>query len=99
MACAIRSFLSLTFSFLLHLLLLIGGPIPYRLFVDTGVVMLCVLSLAPASPLVAPAALVLFALSEPLLRRNIIFMYRAKFDGGGIRWPFLFEMVMVRPGK
>jgi hypothetical protein len=71
-----------------------GGPVPYRLFIDTGVVLLCVLALAPASPLVTPFALAHFALSEPLLRRNIIFMYRPKFDAGGIRWIFLFEMVM-----
>lgn len=68
---------------------------PYRLFVDTGVVLLCVVALGPASPLVTPFALVHFCFSEPLLRRNIIFMYRPKFDGGGIRWPFLFEMVMA----
>jgi len=71
-----------------------GGPVPYRAFIDTGVVMLCVVALAPASPLVAPFALVHFLVSEPLLRRNIIFMYRPKFDGGGIRWPFLFEMIV-----
>jgi hypothetical protein len=71
-----------------------GGPVPYRVFIDTGVVLLCVVALAPASPLVAPFGLIHFCLSEPLLRRNIIFMYRPKFDGGGIRWPFLFEMIM-----
>lgn len=71
-----------------------GGPVPYRVFIDTGVVLLCVLALAPASPLVSPVALIHFAFSEPLLRRNIIFMYRPKFDAGGIRWTFLFEMVM-----
>ena len=71
-----------------------GGPVPYRVFIDTGVVLLCVVALAPASPLVAPCALVHFLFSEPILRRNIIFMYRPKFDGGGIRWPFLFEMVI-----
>jgi hypothetical protein len=71
-----------------------GGPVPYRVFIDSGVVLLCVVALAPASPLVSPFALVHFLYSEPLLRRNIIFMYRPKFDGGGIRWPFLFEMVI-----
>jgi hypothetical protein len=59
-----------------------GGPVPYRVFIDTGVVLLCVVALAPASPLVAPFGLIHFCLSEPLLRRNIIFMYRPKFDGG-----------------
>ena len=71
-----------------------GGPVPYRVFIDSGVVLLCVVALAPASPLLSPFALVHFLYSEPLLRRNIIFMYRPKFDGGGIRWPFLFEMVI-----
>lgn len=71
-----------------------GGPVPYRVFIDTGVVLLCVVALAPASPLVAPFALVHYCFSEPLLRRNIIFMYRPKFDGGGIRWVFLFEIVI-----
>lgn len=71
-----------------------GGILPYRLYVDTGVAILCVLALAPASPLVAPACLMYFMYGQPLLRRNMIFVYRPRFDGGGDRWPFLFDMVM-----
>jgi hypothetical protein len=50
------------------------------------------LALAPASPIVAPACAVYFLFCQPLLRRNLIFMYRPKFDGGGFRWPFMFDM-------
>jgi len=69
-----------------------GGPVPYRVFVDSGVVLLCTLALAPASPLVASASFVYFLFCVPLLRRNVLFMYRPVFDGGGLRWPFVFDM-------
>lgn len=71
-----------------------GGPIPYRIYVDSGVVFLCLVALAPASPLVAPTCLIYFMYSTPMLRRNVIFMYRPKFDGGGVRWPFLFDVIV-----
>lgn len=29
-----------------------GGPIPYRIYIDGGVVLVCVIALAPQSPLV-----------------------------------------------
>ena len=63
-----------------------GGPAPYRIYVDSGVVLLCAISLAPSSPLVAPAAFFYFLYCQPLLRRNLIFMYRPKYDGGGDTW-------------
>jgi hypothetical protein len=69
-----------------------GGPLPFRIYVDSGVVLLCLHALAPASPLVAPFSFLYFLISTPMLRRNVIFMYRPRFDGGGIRWPFLFDM-------
>ena len=69
-----------------------GGATPYRVFVDSGVVLMCTLSLATASPLVAPACFLYFLVCQPLLRRNLIFVYRPKFDGGGFRWPFVFDM-------
>lgn len=71
-----------------------GGPTPYRILVDTGVVLLCTLALAPSSPLVSLASLVYFVLCEPLWRRNLIFVYRPKFDAGGARWPYLFDMAI-----
>ena len=34
-----------------------GGPLPFRIYVDSGAVFLCVVALAPACPLVAPAGM------------------------------------------
>ena len=72
-----------------------GGPIPYRIYVDGGVVFLCVVALAPQSPLVAPVALLYYLFCIPLWRRNCIFMYRPKFDSGGELWPFLSDMLIT----
>jgi hypothetical protein len=72
-----------------------GGPgasVPYRIYIDSGVVLMCTLALAPSSPIVALAAVAYFLFLQPLLRRNLIFMYRPRFDGGGFRWPFIFDM-------
>ena len=69
-----------------------GGPIPYRLYVDSGVVMLCLLALAPASPLIAIAAFVYFLFCVPMLRWVLVFLYKPKFDIGGARFPFIFDM-------
>lgn len=71
-----------------------GGPAPYRIYVDAGVVLLCVVALAPASPLIAPSALIQFLYCETVLRRNLIFVYRPSFDGGGVRWPFLSDVIV-----
>ena len=69
-----------------------GGPVPYRIYVDSGVVMLCLFALAPASPLIAPAAMVYFFLSSPILRWTHIFLYKPKFDTGGQRFPFILDI-------
>lgn len=69
-----------------------GPPTPYRIYVDSGTVLLCLMALAPASPIIAPACFAYFLIFQPILRRNLIFMYRPKFDGGGFRWPFIFDM-------
>jgi len=69
-----------------------GGPVPYRIYIDSGVVFLCAVTLSPIAPLVAPVSLLYFLYCTPLLRRNLIFMYRPKFDSGGLRWPFLADM-------
>jgi len=69
-----------------------GGPIPYRIYVDSGVVMLCLLALAPASPLIAIAAFVYFLFCVPMLRWVLIFLYKPRFDIGGARFPFIFDM-------
>ena len=72
-----------------------GGPgasVPYRIYIDSGVVLMCTLTLAPSSPIVALAGVAYFLFLQPLLRRNLIFMYRPRFDGGGFRWPFIVDM-------
>jgi hypothetical protein len=71
-----------------------GGPVPYRIYVDSGVVFLCVVALAPVSPLIAPAALLYFLVFSPMLRWLLIFVYRPDHDGGGQRWPLIFEIFM-----
>jgi Calcium-dependent channel, 7TM region, putative phosphate len=69
-----------------------GGPVPYRLYIDSGMVFLCLLSISPVAPIIAPSCLFYFLFAQPLLRRNLIFVYRPRFDGGGNRWPFIFRM-------
>eukprot|EP00549_Striatella_unipunctata_P025575 CAMPEP_0118722814 /NCGR_PEP_ID=MMETSP0800-20121206/31639_1 /TAXON_ID=210618 ORGANISM="Striatella unipunctata, Strain CCMP2910" /NCGR_SAMPLE_ID=MMETSP0800 /ASSEMBLY_ACC=CAM_ASM_000638 /LENGTH=353 /DNA_ID=CAMNT_0006631135 /DNA_START=377 /DNA_END=1438 /DNA_ORIENTATION=+ len=69
-----------------------GGQAPYRIYIDSGVVFLCTVALGPASPIVAPCALCYFLFMLPILRRNMIFVYRPRFDSGGSRWPFLFDV-------
>jgi hypothetical protein len=54
--------------------------------------MLCVFALAPASPLIAPAAFIYFLFCTPMLRWTMIFLYKPKFDIGGQRFPFIFDM-------
>jgi len=71
-----------------------GGPTPYRILIDSGVVFLCVVALAPAAPMLAPFAMVYYLYAIPLWRRNLIFMYRPKYDSGGRHWPFLFDMLV-----
>lgn len=61
---------------------------------DSGVVLMCTFALAPSSPLVAPAALAYFCFCEPLLRRNLIFVYRPRYDDGGLRWIVVFDMII-----
>jgi Calcium-dependent channel, 7TM region, putative phosphate len=69
-----------------------GGPVPYRIYIDSGMVFLCLHALAPVSPIIAPACFFYFLFCQPLLRRNLIFVYRPSFDGGGHRWPFIFTV-------
>jgi Calcium-dependent channel, 7TM region, putative phosphate len=64
------------------------------LYIDGGLVFLCATALAPASPLLAPCALIYFLICGPLTTRNLIFVYRPNLDAGGARWPFLFEILM-----
>lgn len=72
-----------------------GGAIPYRLYIDGALVFLCAVTLAPAAPLLAPFATIYFYWSQPILKRNLVYVYRPNFDAGGARWPFLFEMLIT----
>jgi hypothetical protein len=60
--------------------------------VDSSVVMLCLFALAPASPLIAAAAFCYFLICTPMLRWTMIFLYKPKFDMGGYRFKFIFDM-------
>jgi hypothetical protein len=71
-----------------------GGPVPYRIYIDSGVVFMCIVALSPVSPLVAPASMIYFLYCAPLWRRNCIYIYRPKFDTGGLRWPFLSDVLI-----
>lgn len=71
-----------------------GGPVPYRIYIDSGVVFMCIVALSPVSPLVAPASMLYFLYCAPLWRRNCIYIYRPKFDTGGLRWPFLSDVLI-----
>lgn len=54
-------------------------------------VIMFVLALAPAAPILSPFAVIYFIICNPILRHVLIFTYKPQFDGGGIRWPFLFD--------
>ena len=57
-----------------------GGPIPYRIYIDGGVVLVCVIALAPQSPLVG----------ECLAKRNYLREFM-KIDRSNIRVTSLFS--------
>ena len=63
-----------------------GGVVPYRIYVNTGVIFLCVVALAPLCPVLAPVAMTSFLFISPLLKWSHIFVYRPLFDAGGMRW-------------
>merc|ERR1719362_444273 len=69
-----------------------GVPLTYRAYNDCGTVFLCSCTLSFASPVMAPAAVLFFLVSEPIMRRCFIYVYLPEFDGGGFRWPFLSDM-------
>ena len=55
-------------------------------------VLLSLVALGPSSPLIGPASFLYFLWTQPVLRRCAIYVYRPKFDGGGLRWPFVYDM-------
>jgi hypothetical protein len=71
-----------------------GCPTPYRLYVDSGVVLMCITSLAPVCPLIAPATMVYFGVCQPMLRWLLMFVFNPKYDGGGEKWPQLHQIII-----
>jgi len=71
-----------------------GGPPPYRIYVDSGVVFMCITSIAPSCPIIAPIASVYYMLFIPMLRWLHIFVYRPWYDGGGHRLPVIHEIII-----
>ncbi|KAG7359065.1 protein of unknown function DUF221-domain containing protein [Nitzschia inconspicua] len=71
-----------------------GGPPPYRINVDSGVVFMCITSIAPAAPLIAPFATLYYMIFIPMLRWLHIFVYRPKYDAGGARFPIYHEQII-----
>ena len=72
-----------------------GGVVPYRVYVNSSVIFLCVVALAPLCPMVAPFTMMYFIFITPLLKWGHIFVYRPTFDGGGMRWPQLHNILMI----
>ncbi len=71
-----------------------GGPTPYRIYVDSGIVLLCVVGLSPMVPIVAPIALIYFIVVQPMLRWLLIFVYRPRYDTGGEKWPLCHQIII-----
>ncbi len=71
-----------------------GGIVPYRVYVNSGVIFLCVVALAPLCPMLAPFSTLYFMFIYPLLKWGHIFVYRPTFDAGGMRWPLLHNILM-----
>ena len=71
-----------------------GGPLPYRDYVDSSVVLLCSLTFCVISPLVTVAAALYFLVSIPLFRRQALFANRPRFIDGASRFTFLSNCVI-----
>jgi len=72
-----------------------GGVVPYRIYVNVGVIFLCVVALAPLNPVLAPFAMMYLLFIGPMLKWSHIFVYRPTFDAGGMRWPLLHDIMMI----
>ncbi len=55
---------------------------------------MCMASLAPVVPIIAPAACLYYVMFIPMLRWLHIFVYRPFYDGGGNRLPIIHEMII-----
>ena len=67
-----------------------GGPTPFRIYVDSGVIFLCVVGLAPMVPIVAPIATIYFIVVQPMLRWLLIFVYRPRYDTGYVLYCIIY---------
>lgn len=72
----------------------IGRDVPYRIYVDSGYIFACLISMAPMVPLLGPVCLLHFIIVSPILRWLLIFTYRPKFDSGGDKWPKLHHIII-----
>jgi hypothetical protein len=67
----------------------------YRIYVNSGVVvMLCLFALAPANLLIAAAAFMYFLFCVPMLQWTMTFLYKPRFDLGRKRFSFCFNMII-----
>lgn len=55
---------------------------------------MCLTSLAPACPIIAPCCLLYYAVFIPMLRWLHVFVYRPFYDGGGNRLPVIHEIII-----
>ena len=60
-----------------------GAPFIFRVYVESGFVLLLCLGFSVISPLVTPICLLNFLISVPLFRRQLILVHRPIFDTGG----------------
>jgi len=68
-----------------------GVDLPYQMPIDSLTNFLCLVVLSFVSPLVAPATMCYYLFAAPIHRWNLIFLYKPVYDGGGFRWPFMFN--------
>lgn len=71
-----------------------GGPLPYRDYVDSSVVVICSLTFCIISPLVTVASAIYFLIAIPCYRRQALFVNRPSFIDGASRFTFLSNCVM-----
>lgn len=55
---------------------------------------MCLVSLAPACPIIAPACLLYYSVFMPILRWAHIFVYRPYYDGGGSKLPIIHDIII-----
>lgn len=55
---------------------------------------MCITSLAPTAPIIAPFATLYYMIFIPMLRWLHIFVYRPKYDAGGSRFPIYHDIII-----